>query len=315
MPQPPAASDPLIAVAGPAAVDMTLRQPPPNWIGSVGDDVFTPQNLHMLAAPVELGLGGNGGACSYVLGKLGLRVHLNAPISDDAAGLLVRGWLSDAAVRVVAPCAASTMFALYAVDAGGKRLGCLHHPSQPIDWTLSGKDTEAHWFIACLNAAASPSQIEALEQSLCALRQSGCTTALDTGVAWMGRVQAEQVHQLWSQTDLLLGTIEELGAWCGRQTPQDVARATLDHGPARVVIKMGPQGAALQSLDTPFTHQPAEPVSSPDLSVGAGDAFNAAVVSHLARGAALNDAVSEAQKIAAKVVETGKGVFGWSGAE
>ena len=68
---------PIIAVAGASSVDMTLRQPPLEWLGGASQDSYTPEMVKNLANRPELGLGGNGAASAYVLGLLGLRVLLN----------------------------------------------------------------------------------------------------------------------------------------------------------------------------------------------------------------------------------------------
>ena len=77
--------EPVIAVAGTAAVDMTLRDPPAGWIGSTARDHFTTETVRLLTAPLEMGLGGNGAAAAYVMGRLGARVRVNSPTGDDAA--------------------------------------------------------------------------------------------------------------------------------------------------------------------------------------------------------------------------------------
>jgi len=160
----------VVAVAGSAGLDVTLRDPPRHWIGEVPRDVYTHRTLQPLHSPPEMGLGGNGGSASYVLGKLGRRVHLNAPIGQDPAGQLVRGWLERAGVKCTAPTGRSTMQAITAVDASGRRLGTLQHVGPALDWSLSAQDGEATWLLASL-----PGQIplEVLPQVLNLLEDFG----------------------------------------------------------------------------------------------------------------------------------------------
>jgi sugar/nucleoside kinase (ribokinase family) len=52
-------------------------------------------------------------------------------------------------------------------------------------------------------------------------------------------------------------------------------------------------------------------VASSNVSIGAGDAFNGALIAALIEDRPLADAVARAQQVAAAVVERGRGVLGW----
>ena len=301
----------LVAVAGSAGLDLTLRDPPRHWIGEVPRDVYTHRTLLPLNSPAEMGLGGNGGSASYVLGKLGCRVHLNAPIGEDPAGHLVRSWLGRAGVRCVAPAGRSTMQAITAVDADGQRLGTLQHVGPALDWSLSARDEEATWLLASL-----PGQVpvEVLPEVLDLLRAFGGPNrarVLDTGLGWTGKAAPGQVRELWAQAEVVVGTLEELTLWTSGRTGQEVAESVLAAGPHTVVLKMGPGGAAYQSKREAYSHQPPVRVASSNVSIGAGDAFNGALIAALIEDLPLDDAVARAQQVAAAVVERGRGVLGW----
>ena len=300
--------EPVIAVAGAAAVDMTLRQPPRDWIGQVGHDVYA--KLHRLETPPEAGLGGNGAAAAYVLGKLGMTVLLNASISDDPMGQLIRGWLDDAGVRCISPRAASSMVSITAADVDGRRLGTLQHAGSDIDWCLSAEPSEATWLLIGVHAQVGELELPQVRAALTGFRGRG-PRVLDSGVGWTQDIKPEQLHELWAEADLLIGTAEELAHWTGCTEPEAIAEFVLGKGPGEVVVKMGADGAAYQSHDLPFEHQAACPVSRSDVSIGAGDAFNGGLVAALARGVALSSSVAQAQQTAAGVVATGRGVLGW----
>ena len=300
-----------VAVAGSAGLDVTLRDPPRRWIGDVPRDVYTHRTLLPLRSPPEMGLGGNGGSASYVLGKLGRRVHLNAPIGRDPAGQLVRGWLERAGVTCIAPTGRSTMQAITAVDAAGRRLGTLQHVGPALDWSLSAQDEEATWLLASL-----PGQIplEALPQVLDLLQAFGGpdrVRVLDTGLGWTGKAEPRQVRELWARAEVVVGTLEELTAWTSGRNGREVAERVLAAGPHTVVLKMGSDGVAYQSVKEPFAHQPPVRVTASNVSIGAGDAFNGALIAALIEDRPLADAVAQAQKVAARVVERGRGVLGW----
>ena len=288
-----------------------MRDPPRDWIGQVGRDVYTPATLRRLEAPPEVGLGGNGAATAYVLGKLGLRVLLNAPIGTDPTGQLIRAWLDEAQVRCIAPPGRSNMVSITAVDAHARRLGTLQHPGPDVDWALSARNGEASWLLLAIYAQVPDAGLRGVRDTLRAFRNGGGVTVLDSGVGWMPRLAPPEMVLLWADVDLLIGTIEELGHWTGCRDPRAVAASVLAKGARQVVVKMGAEGAACQSPTCPFEHQPACPVRRADVSIGAGDAFNGALVAALACGAPLPAAVAQAQQVAAQVVDAGRGVLGW----
>ena len=301
----------VVAVAGSAGLDVTLRDPPRNWIGEVPRDVYTHRTLLPLRSPPEMGLGGNGGSASYVLGKLGRKVHLNAPIGEDPAGQLVRGWLERAGVKCIAPPGHSTMQAITAVDAAGRRLGTLQHVGPALDWSLSARDEEATWLLASL-----PGQIplEVMPQVLNLLEAFGGqdrVRVLDTGVGWTGKSEPRRLRELWARSEVVVGTLEELTVWTSGRNDREVAECVLAAGPHTVVLKMGSDGAAYQSMKEPFAHQPPVRVASGNVSIGAGDAFNGALIAALIEDCPLADAVDRAQQVAAGVVQRGRGVLGW----
>lgn len=302
----------VVAVAGSAGLDVTLRNPPRHWIGEAPRDVYTHQTLLPLTLPAEMGLGGNGGSASYVLGKLGWKVHLNAPIGQDPAGQLVRGWLAQAGVRCIAPTGCSTMQAITVVDEKGRRLGTLQHVGPALDWGLSGRDEEAAWLLVSLPGQIPVEVMPEILKLLKSFGRSDRVRVLDTGVGWTEKVAPGRVRELWAQAEVVVGTLEELSTWTSGRTSQAVAEQVLAAGPHTVVVKMGSEGAAYQSKQEAFNRQAPVPVRSIDVSIGAGDAFNGALIGSLIQGQSLPEAVARAQQVAATVVERGRGVLGWS---
>lgn len=301
----------VVAVAGSAGLDVTLRDPPRHWIGEVPRDVYTHRTLLPLRSPPEMGLGGNGGSASYVLGKLGRKVHLNAPIGQDPAGQLVRGWLERAGVTCIAPPGRSTMQAITAADASGRRLGTLQHVGPALDWSLSARDEEATWLLASLPGQIPLEVVPQVLNLLEAFGGGGRVRVLDTGLGWTGKAEPRQVRELWARAEVVVGTLEELTVWTSGRNGREVAERVLAGGPHTVVLKMGSGGAACQSVKEPFAHQAPVRVASGNVSIGAGDAFNGALIAGLTENRPLADAVARAQQVAAGVVERGRGVLGW----
>jgi len=302
---------PVIAVAGASSVDMTLRQPPFEWVGGTSQDSYTPEMVKNLEDPPELGLGGNGAASAYVLGVLGLRVLLNGPIGEDAAGQLIRDWLKEANVESVAPAAQATMFSVTPVDAQSRRLVCLQYPSPRIDWMLSVRNDQATWLLLTAHSQVAVSELNEVGDTLCFFQSRGGVTVLDTGIGWMRTNRADQMTRIWADVDLLIGTLNELSFWSGLEHPEDIARRAMSVGVGKVVIKMGAEGAGWMSEDGVYAHQPARRIERSNVSVGAGDGFNAALIARLIQGESLESSVNFAQIVAAKIVEIGNGVIGW----
>jgi 2-dehydro-3-deoxygluconokinase len=203
------------------------------------------------------------------------------------------------------------MQAITAVDTTGRRLGTLQHVGPALDWSLSAQDKEATWLLASL-----PGQIpvEVLPRVLNLLKAFGGperVRVLDTGLGWTGKAEPGQVMELWAQAEVVVGTLEELTVWTSGRNRREVAERVLAAGPRTVVLKMGSDGAAYQSVKEPFAYQPPVRVASGNVSIGAGDAFNGALISALIEDCSLAEAVSRAQQVAARVVERGRGVLGW----
>ncbi|MDE2965206.1 MAG: PfkB family carbohydrate kinase, partial [Acidobacteriota bacterium] len=118
-------------------------------------------------------------------------------------------------------------------------------------------------------------------------------------------------RELWARAEVVVGTLEELTVWTSGRNGREVAERVLAGGPHTVVLKMGSGGAAYQSAKEPFSHQPPVRVASSNVSIGAGDAFNGALIAGLTEDRPLAEAVARAQQVAATVVERGRGVLGW----
>jgi len=175
---------------------------------------------------------------------------------------------------------------------------------------MSADDTKASWLLVMIYSQVTPDELPAVQQTLQRFRQAGRTTVVDTGLGWiMNRAQPDQIRALWSHANIVTGTLDELSHWTAGDDPQSVAAEVLGHGPTQVVIKMGADGAAYQSDVDAFTHQRAVPIGQPNRSIGAGDAFVGAMVASLATGRPLSTAVKNAGRVAAQVVEAGRGVL------
>ena len=154
-------------------------------------------------------------------------------------------------------------------------------------------------------------ELNEVGDALQVFKSRGGVTVLDTGIGWMRTSQVDQMKRIWSDVSLLVGTLDELRFWSGLECAEDIARLALSVGVERVVIKMGAEGAGWMNEDGVYAHQPAQRIECNNVSVGAGDGFNAALIAQLVQGESLEFAVNFAQTVAAKIVEIGNGVIGW----
>ena len=288
-----------VDVAGAACVDMTLYDAPADWMSGAGGENFLAAPLSRLDRPARMHLGGNGGGAAYVVGKLGARARLNAPVGQDTFGTLVRGWLADAGVDIIARPGDSTMFSITAATGDGRRLGTLQHPGSPIDWRLSA-GYDAAWLLVATYGQVTSDDFEDVRGTLACF---GGTAVLDSGVGWLSDIPPAQMHELWGHVDLLTGTVGELAHWTRRKGPRAIAEFVLRHGPKRVVIKLGAEGAAWQTRNAPFTHRPALLVADLDVGIGAGDGFNGALIVSLARGEPMEQAATAGANLMPVLVE------------
>lgn len=116
-------------------------------------------------------------------------------------------------------------------------------------------------------------------------RRTGLTTSLDTGFDPSGRWDGG-LREVLRETDLFFPNEVELRAIAGCEDPVEGLRC-LAGGPARVIAKLGREGAA--ALDGQrVVHVPAFPVAAID-TTGAGDSFNAGFLHRWLGGAPLVD--------------------------
>ncbi|MFH1569641.1 MAG: carbohydrate kinase family protein [Gemmatimonadota bacterium] len=297
-----------VAVAGNAVVDIFVRGGAETGARARAVDAWGPAT-QLLGRPIELLLGGCGAAAAYVLGRLGARVILNSNIGDDALGGLLRTWLADAGVVLLAGGSprASAAHVVH-LDDGGRRRSS-YYTGDRVPWERSAAGPAAPWLLAAGHGGVAARDTDELAALFASLRARGTKVAFDPSPWFAGRADAEQMGRLWRQVDVLVGTGEELGHWHRGDSPLALARGLCAAGPQVVVLKQGPEGATYATRSGDAGHQPAAPVPGAN-SVGAGDTFNARLVAGLSRGEGLAAAVGHVVSLATQVVRRGRGALG-----
>ena len=255
----------------------------------VGDDV-TPDfgQREKLVGSISLVVGGSAAITAVAAARLGLRVGLAAAIGTDAAGDFMLGRLaaegvttaavvrrpdlatgltvvlSDSTDRAILT-ATGAMTSLTAADVSPGLLRGVRHVHV------------SSYFL--LEHSLGPG----LAALLARARSGGARTSLDTNWDPAGRWGGSQLRDVLAQTALLLPNEEEARRLSGQQSLEAAVAELTGRGPS-VVVKLGAAGAlcagrsGLREVDAP---ELAGPVVD---TTGAGDCFNAGLITGLLQG-------------------------------
>ncbi len=306
----------MFLVVGSTTVDLFVRS---DRLPSGGpEDGFRAANLLFTEQPLLALLGGNGGCSAYALAALGAPVALYSAVGQDALGALLTAWLAERGVRLdgclrSADHATSSSTVLLHPD--GRQL-VYHHlgataaiaPGPALDALVAS----ASVLLATgytLATAMRPAGFAAL---LASVYRRGALTALDIGPALGEPVSLAELEPLLPHVDLLLANRHELAA-CTGYAEKEWERATAAlhaAGAARVVVKLGADGAALRGIER--ADAPGFPTAA-HVTAGAGDVFNSALLYAYRRGDALPAALRFANAAAALTVASPQGILGAPG--
>jgi sugar/nucleoside kinase (ribokinase family) len=245
-----------------------------NW-PSPGEEVFTRNYIR------ELGGGAAITACG--LGRLGRKTAVFGVVGE-VEGEWIRQRLSD-----------------FSVDASNLRLA---PGSSGVTVSVSVRQDRSFYSYAGANELlddylSAPEVVEQLQQArhvhfavpldrhhaelvLPALKDAGCSVSLDVG--WQPEWYMRQENlQTCREIDYFLPNRKEAEYLTGEQRPEEVLLGLEDLGFTHVVVKMGPEGAAIHTNGNMLQ------VPSPDIEVidttGAGDAFDAGLIDAVLDGA------------------------------
>jgi ribokinase len=288
---------PRVTVVGSLNTDISLAVP---HLPGPGETVLSP-------AGADIGAGGKGANQAVAAARLGAAVRMVGCCGDDEFGTALRAGLAaegvDAGgVRVVT--GAASGLALITVDAAGENAIAVAAGANG----LAGPDEVAAAFAAPCEALVVSAEIPAvvLAGVLSRARQAGTTCVLNLAPAPDGAAGL-----LAGGVDWLVVNEQEAAAVLGRPLagPEEApaaASALARMGAGNVVITLGAAGAVLaRAPDAPRPEMAGAPgapgavavpgfsVASVD-SVGAGDAFVAALAVALAAGVGPADAVRAA---------------------
>ncbi|MEP7026872.1 MAG: sugar kinase [Actinomycetota bacterium] len=261
----------------------------------LGDDV-TPAfgQQEKLVQSMSLTVGGSAAITAVAAARLGLRVALVAAVGRDAAGDFMLGELTRAgvdtsavAVRGDAPTGMTTALSRGTDRAILTALGAIS--------SLTAADVPAGLLRQARHVHASSYFLledglgQGLASVFAAARAAGAATSLDTNWDPAGRWGDERLQAAMAQADLLLPNEAEALALSG-QLDLDGAGPVLTAAGSRLVVKLGPRGALC--VDGSRQDQVGLPPVTPVDATGAGDCFNAGLITGLLDGLALPEAAA-----------------------
>ncbi|MCU1683094.1 MAG: ribokinaselike protein [Amycolatopsis sp.] len=279
-----------VIVVGDAGLDMVAQHDGPIVYG--GDT----------RAQIGFVSGGAGANTALWMRSTGVDTTLIARIGDDPGGRLIRAELESSGVR----CAfavdeeASTFVVVVLVDAEGQRTMLADRGANarfvPSDIHTSEFDGARHLHLSgyvLLDPSSRPAGLAALA----AAKEAGLTTSVDPQAATHLTDPAAFLDDVRG-IDLLLPNTEELVALTGSADPESAKELLGTVG--AVAVTAGLNGASWVDADG-ITTVPAVPAQCVD-STGAGDAFDAGVLSAWLAGESTVEVLRSGVRLGASAV-------------
>lgn len=301
----------MVVVIGSVTADLLVFSDTP--LVNLGDDGFRSSNLVFTDAPLTILMGGNGGNSAYVLAGLGAPTALCGAVGRDPLGDTLVGWLQARNINLAgllrsATHATSTSTIIMTNSANQ---AVFHHLGSTAQASFESMPDDLFANAEALLATSFPimPQLRAggFAQALAQVHAAGGLTALDIGPAIGAPVTLAELTPLLPTIDYLIGNAHELTMLTGAPDWADAARRLLAAGARTVIIKRGEHGAAAVTTAGQIT-VPGFPVAA-NISVGAGDSFNAGLLVALRQNRPLAEALRFGNAVAALVVAAPRAVL------
>lgn len=295
-----------LTISGITVVDVIFPRVPrlPVWPRHTE---FTADNLVLVPEAPVITLGGNGANAAYVAARCGTRVTLSTQLGRDAFGDLARGWLDAAGCRVVTVGrAAATAVNVTAANVRHER-ATLFYPGRASGLLLRPALARREALLVC---GWPHPPLPALARRFREVARAGGLTALDTGPILERPWTLVEMQPLWPHLRLLLTNEYELRAVARTQNLPAALRKVRAVYAGELIVKRGADGVLrLPAGSVEPQMLPATRVKVVN-TVGAGDAFNGALLAALCRGQPMGRALTIANRVAASVVASPLGVLG-----
>jgi len=226
--------------------------------------------------------GGSPANVAVTMARLGQDVRLATTLGDDARGALVRRWLEDDGVQVIAsvPSSGRTSSAVVTLATDGSATYDFD-----LSWDLGqvevmGAEVLHVGSVATVLAPGADAVRDAVRRArahaVVSLDPNARPALTPDPAAVLGRVE-----ELVALADVIKASDEDLAWYHPGEDPLDVARRWATWGPGLVVVTRGGSGATLVRADGTVLDVAGRSVPVAD-TVGAGDTFSGALVDALA---------------------------------
>ena len=284
-----------LLVVGSSNTDMTVRLP---YLPTAGQTVVGGSFL--------LGQGGKGANQAVAAARAGAQVVFITAVGDDAFGSEALAAYKREGIDVtwakVLPGVATGVALIFVGEAGENMIGVASGANGrlgPEDITRLPDDLFQSGGLLLVAGLEVP--LETVGLAVRRASAAGMTVVLNPAPAVVGASNAGFLRNV----DVITPNRIELGMIAGLDTSRpssliEAARALRNKGPRAVVVTLGPEGCLVLD-ESGHTRLPSHPVTPVD-TVGAGDAFTAALAVALAEGRSLGDAASRAAAAGALAV-------------
>ncbi|MBM7035334.1 carbohydrate kinase family protein [Vibrio ulleungensis] len=251
--------------------------------------------------------GGDAANVALNLGAMGVPVSLHTKLGSDLFGdWLINTYAGEGVDTqyVNQTDGDSTGVAIALVDKHGERV-FLYRGGAVDSLALNDLDQSAilhHDIVHCSGFFLLPSLEEkGLPKLFAKAREQGVKTSLDVGWDNSGR-WLKTIGPMLPSLDYFLPTLNEAQQIAEKSTIEECAQYFVDAGVSQVVIKAGAKGAYAHDGQIGFWVH-AQPIDGVVDTTGAGDGFVSGFLASIARGLPFKDAVHNANRAGAIVVQ------------
>jgi 2-dehydro-3-deoxygluconokinase len=251
------------------------------------------------------------------LARLGLRVGWSSRLGADSMGRYLlasmqREGIDCSRVQLTTEARSGFQFKGRVTDGSDPPVEYHRKGSAASQMTVAQLDEAwlrgaRHLHVTGVFAALSANCLAVLQRAITVMRESGRSLSFDPNLRptlWSSQQEMrDTLNALAVQCETVLPGVAEGLVLTGSDDPATIARFYRERGVARVIVKLGADGAYFDDRDAGCGHVPAFPVAQVVDTVGAGDGFAVGVISALLEGRGAEAAARRGSWIGARAVQ------------
>ena len=251
------------------------------------------------------------------LARLGLRVGWSSRLGADSMGRYLlaemqREGIDCSRVEVTGQARTGFQFKGRVTDGSDPPVEYHRQGSAASRMTTTHLDeawlrSARHLHVTGVFPALSANCLEVTRRAIAVMRDAGRSISFDPNLRptlWPSQeAMRDTLNDLARSCDTVLPGVQEGLILTGSNDPATIARFYRERGAARVIVKLGADGAYFDDRDAGCGTVPAFPVAKVVDTVGAGDGFAVGVISALLEGLGAADAARRGAWIGARAVQ------------